>query len=133
MKRLALALMAVLSFSTASFAHEGHDKMPGSVQAPHGGVVKGTDELYIEVINEPGGLKIYPLTHDLEPVAVEKVTLTGTAQVPKKKKETLAFKKEKDHFTAKPNVKGAYRYSLDLAVTYDGKKEKVSFQIEPQS
>ena len=61
MKRFIAVLAAAAIFSQMSFAHEGHDKTPGAVSAPHGGVVKGTDHLYLELVNETGGVKIYSL------------------------------------------------------------------------
>lgn len=133
MKQFALALMMVIGTYQMSFAHEGHDKTPGSVVAPHGGVIKGTNQLYLELVNESGGIKVYPLTHDSAPILLKEVTLQGSATFPKKSKaEPVSFIQAEDHFFAKVNVKGAYRYSLDLVVTYKGKKEKVKFQVEPQ-
>ncbi len=120
-------------WTTQSFAHEGHDKTPGSVQAPHGGVVQGTNTLYLELVNDASGIKLYPLTHDLTPIALKEVTLTATAQPPKKAKAPVKFTPVDDHFEAKVEAKGAYRYTLDVSTTYKGKKEKLTFQVEPQS
>lgn len=129
---LGLTIFACL-FSTSIQAHEGHDKTPGAVSAPHGGVVKGTSQIYLELVNEAGGIKVYPLTHDSSPIALKEVTIKGTATFPKKAKgEPVSFASGDDHFAAKVNAKGAYRYSLDLTVTYKGKQEKITFQVEPQ-
>ena len=133
MKRLLAVLAVTASFSQMSLAHEGHDKTPGAVAAPHGGVVKGTDQLYMELVNETGGVKVYPLTHDSTPIPLKEITLSGSVTFPKKPKaESVKFTQGDDHFTAKVDAKGAYRYSLDLVVTYRGKKEKLKFQVEPQ-
>ncbi len=128
MKSIFLILMVTLGY-----AHEGHDKMPGAVQAPHGGTVKGTSQLYIELVNEASGIKLYPLTHEMAPVAPKEVTIVATVQAPKKKKEAVKFTVADDHYEAKVDAKGAYRYTLELTTTYKGKKEKVVFQVEPQS
>lgn len=137
MKGIFLVLAVTLGFGSfygsGGYAHEGHDKMPGAVQAPHGGTVKGTSQLYIELVNEPSGIKLYPLTHEMTPVALKDVTIAGTAEAPKKKKETVKFTNTDDHFEAKVDAKGAYRYTLELMTTYKGKKEKITFQVEPQN
>ncbi len=137
MKSIFLVLAVTLGFGSfygsGSYAHEGHDKLPGTVQAPHGGTVKGTSQIYIELVNEASGIKLYPLTHEMTPVTLKDVTIAGTAQAPKRKKEPVKFTSADDYFEAKVDAKGAYRYTLELTTTYKGKKEKVTFQIEPQS
>lgn len=130
MKLLAIAF--VLTISSISFAHAGHDKIPGAIQAPHGGAVQGTSQLYLELVNDATGIKLYPLTHDLGPISPNEVTLMATAQAPKKKKEPVKFAATDDHFEGTINTMGSYRYTLELMTTYKGKKEKVSFQVEPQ-
>jgi len=133
MKSIFLIVAVTLGLGSFSYAHEGHDKMPGTLQAPHGGTVKGTSQLYIELVNEASGIKLYPLTHEMTPVVPKEVTIVATAQAPKKKKEPVTFTSADDHFEAKVDAKGAYRYTLELTTTYKGKKEKVTFQVEPQS
>lgn len=138
MKKTVFALlMAVVCVSgmkpKEAKAHAGHDQTPGSVQAPHGGVVQGTRELYLELVNDASGIKLYPLTHDLAPIAPKEITLTGSAQAPKKAKVPVKLSVVEDHFEGKIDMKGAYRYTLELSVGYKGKKEKASFQVEPQN
>ena len=135
-KKMALVLLgAVLSLDGATFsmAHEGHDKTPGSVQAPHGGVVQGTNSIYLELISDAAGIKLFPLTHALVPIALKDVSLSATSQVPKKSKTPVKFTEVGDHYEAKVEAKGAYRYALDVATDYKGKKEKLTFQVEPQN
>jgi len=133
MKQFLLAVMMVMGIHQLGFAHEGHDKTPGSVAAPHGGVIQGTDQLYLELVNESGGIKIYPLTHETIAIPLKEVALQGSASFPKKPKaDPVTFTPSDDHFAARVNAKGAYRYTLDLTVSYKGKKEKVKFQVEPQ-
>lgn len=133
MKQFLLAVMMVIGIQQVGFAHEGHDKTPGAVAAPHGGIIQGTDQLYLELVNESGGIKIYPLTHETAAISLKEVTLQGAATFPKKlKAEPVTFTQSEDHFSAKVNAKGAYRYTLDLTVSYKGKKSKVKFQVEPQ-
>lgn len=136
MKTQVFVVLAGLMLTHPSFAHEGHDTVPGAIQAPHGGTMKGAKEYYIELVNDTSGIKLYPFTHDLKPVPTGDVTITATAQAPKKKKEKVNLTAIEDHFEAKVDAKGAYRYTLELEVAPKGakaKKEKIAFQVEPQS
>lgn len=127
-----LFILATLLASQTGFSHEGHDQTPGAMVAPHGGVTKGTDELYLELVSAGGKIKIYPLTHDAAPIALKQLKLTGAVTLPKKKKsEPVTFSQASDHFEAKVDSKGAHRYALELVVIYKGKKDKVKFQVEP--
>ena len=134
-KILVVLTATVLSaFTFHAFAHEGHDKTPGAIAAPHGGIIQGTDHLYLELVNDASGLKLYPITHDMTAIPVKEIKLTATAMVPKKsKKEIVILTPEDDHFSGKYDAKGAHRYSLNVSLTYKGKKEKVTFQVEPQN
>lgn len=128
------AVTITLAFSqTLSFAHEGHNKTPGAIAAPHGGIVQGTNQLYLELVPSTDGVKIYPMDHDAKPVAVSDIKLEGTAAFPKKAKaDPVKFAPEGDAFVAKVESKGAHRYTLNLNVEYKGKKEKAKFTVEPQ-
>ena len=133
MRKFILLAMMIFGIQQVTYAHEGHDKTPGAVSAPHGGVTQGTNQLYLELVSEAGGVKIYPLTHDLKPIAAKEVTLKASIIFPKQKKvEAIDFTQSNDYFSAKVNAKGAYRYTLDISVLYKGKKETVTFQVEPQ-
>jgi hypothetical protein len=100
-------------------------------------VIRGTKSLYLELVNDASGLKLYPLTHELAPIPLAELTLSATAQVPKKAKVPVKLLTSGDHFEADAaalvSVKGAYRYQLEVNTGYHGKKEKVVFQMEPQN
>lgn len=119
-------------FGNESYAHEGHDKTPGAIEALEGGVVQGTSQLYLELVGGASGIKLFARTHDQAKVLPSELKLLGTAQAPKKKKVPVKFTEVDDHYEAKVDAKGAYRYTLELTTTYKGKKEKVTFQVEPQ-
>lgn len=132
MRKIFFVTIMTLSFQTPTYAHEGHDKTPGAVAAPHGGVTQGTSQLYLELVKESEGVKIYPLTHDLKPISTKDITLQGSVTFPKnKKQEKVTFTNGDDSFATKIAAKGAYRYALEISVTYKGKKEVVTFQVEP--
>ncbi len=132
MKQLIFSAAILIAFGSAH-AHEGHDKTPGALAAPHGGLLKGTDHIYVEVVAGPDEVKAYPLDHDLKPVPVAELKLEGKMSVPRKNKsEALKFSAQGDYFSAKVDSKGAHRYDLYLSVTHGGKTEKLKFSVEPQ-
>lgn len=132
MKQLILFSTMFLALGSAN-AHEGHDKTPGALAAPHGGIIKGTEHIYLELVTESGGVKIYPLDHDTKAIPVADVKLEGKMSVPRKNKaEAVTFAVDGDHFVAKVDAKGAHRYDLDVTVTHGGKPEKLKFSVEPQ-
>jgi hypothetical protein len=133
MKMLISTLAALLMISSSAFAHAGHDKTPGALAAPHGGMVQGTSELYIEILTDQNDVKLYPLDHESKPISVQDIKLSATATMPRKGKvEKVAFTTEGDHFKTTVDAKGAHRYELNIEVDYKGKKEKVKFTVEPQ-
>ncbi len=128
-----LSIFLAFGFSSELLAHEGHDKTPGALAAPHGGVVKGTDHIYLELVTESGGIKIYPLDHATKAVPFTDVKLEGKMSVPRKNKaEIIKFTVDGDHFAAKVDTKGAHRYDLNIKVTHGGKTENLKFSVEPQ-
>lgn len=132
MKQLMISVAMFMAFSITS-AHEGHDKTPGALAAPHGGIVKGTDHIYLEVVSGSGEVKIYPLDHDMKPIVVADVKIDAKMTIPRKNKsEVVKFSSQADYFSAKIDAKGAHRYDLDVSVTHGGKTEKLKFSVEPQ-
>lgn len=129
--RLTFLLASVLIAFSAS-AHEGHDKTPGALAAPHGGIVQGTASLYLEMVTVKNEVKIYPLDHDSKALPMNDLKLEGTMVVPRKgKPEKVSFGQKDDFYVATVDPKGAHRYELNIDVTYKGKKDKVKFNVEP--
>lgn len=127
-----LSLFIVFGVSNSSLAHEGHDKTPGSVSAPHGGQIKGTNQLYLEVVADNEGFKIYPMDHDLKSIALNELNLEANIQFPKKSKtENIKLTLAESFAEAKVESKGAHRYNANIKVTYKNKTDTVSFVIEP--
>lgn len=130
---LGLVLVVVGWMPLVSWSHEGHNKTPGALTAPHGGQIKGTDHLYMELVAESEGVKLYPLDHDLKPVALGDVKIEGSLQLPRNKKaEPLQWTPVENYYTAKVTAKGAHRYNVELKVSYKNKTEKFNFTVEPQ-
>lgn len=128
-----ITLLTSFAIALQLFAHEGHDKTPGSITALHGGKLKGTSQLYIELVSDSNGFKIYTTDHDLKTIAIKEVKIDGTVKLPKQKKvDKVIFNKSESFFEAIVDSKGSHRYTVDLKVYYKGKTESVSFNVEPQ-
>ena len=131
MRMLALISGLLISMGTAS-AHEGHDKTPGAMAAPHGGMLKSAGHVSLEIVPSKEGFKLYPLDHDMKPIALTDVKVDAVAKFPRKKKlEPVALTSEADFFEGKVASGGAYRYTVEVKATHGGKTEKFSFNVEP--
>ncbi len=140
MKQLILSAALFLAIGTAH-AHEGHDNVPGaqtSKMSPPG-QVKTTSRMFIEVREEKGTVKLLAFEHDKKDLKLSELNppadlkIVGSVKFPKKSKaEEVKFLPSGNLFEAKIDAKNSYRYTLDLILTFSGKSEKVSFNIEPQ-
>ncbi len=136
MKKTFLFLFKTLALSfaligSAAFAHEGHS-VPGNKPAPHGGMMKSTGELFIELVTENSTLKIYPMDHDSKPLPLKGLKISGQAKLPRQAKtESVKFEEKADHWLANFDAKGAHRFELNLQIDHQGRQEKVKFNVEP--
>lgn len=132
MKAFLFFLVMAINSLTVS-AHEGHDKSPGAVAAPQGGLIQSSGELYIEVVQKSGAVDIFAYTHDLKAISPKELKVSGQVVLPRKTKgETVKFEFLADRLTAKIDSKGSHRFELSLTVVHRNKTEKVKFNIEPQ-
>lgn len=128
-----ITTLATLFIAMSAFAHEGHDKTPGALTAPHGGQLKGTSQLYVELVSDTTGFKLYTVDHDLKTIPIKNVKFEGSTKLPKQKQsEKLVLNSSESFLEAKVDAKGSHRYTVDLKVTYKGKTEGLSFNVEPQ-
>ncbi len=131
--KLLIAALTAFALSLTAYSHEGHDKTPGMLTAPHGGQLKGTSQLYVELVSDSGGFKLYTVDHDLKALPIQEVKIEGTAKLPKQKQsQKLVLTLSESFMEAKVDAKGSHRYIVELKVTYKGKTESVSFNVEPQ-
>lgn len=131
--KLLMTTLATLTIGLSTFAHEGHDKTPGALTAPHGGQIKGTSQLYLELVSSPSGFKIYTVDHDFKAIPAKDVKIVGSVKRPKQKQaDKLVLNASENFLESKVDAKGTHRYTVDLKVTYQGKTEAVSFNVEPQ-
>ena len=132
MKSIIITIVTVV-YCLTTFAHEGHDKTPGTLAAPHGGQIKGTTQLYVELVSDSAGIKLYTFDHDLKTIPIKDVKIEGATKLPKQKKSIkIELNTSESYLESKIDSKGSHRYILDLKVTYKGKTETVSFNVEPQ-
>jgi len=128
-----ITALATLLIGLSALAHEGHDKTPGTITAPHGGQLKGTSQLYVELVSDSTGFKLYTVDHDLKTIPIKDVKIEGSMKLPKQKQsEKLALNSSESFLETKVDAKGSHRYTVDLKVIYKGKTEGVSFNVEPQ-
>lgn len=109
------------------FAHEGHDKVPGANQGLYGGVVAGNSRYFLELVNESGNIKIFPMTHEKKTVDPKSLKIKIKAINPQKKPLPASVVEGKDHFVVKVVAQGSYRYTI--IVDIDG--GPITFQVEP--
>ncbi len=141
-KILNLLLAALVAAPLFSQAHEGAHG-PEQKMAPQGGKLEETSNLFLELLKNEEGVKVFAYTH-ASMAAEKKPLLASEVKVIEKKttlvdrnKKPVSFKLEPqgDHF--KLDIKGlkpSNRYELNLVVSYQGKEEKpVKWQIEPGS
>jgi hypothetical protein len=129
-----IILAASLIVTPFALAHEGHDE-PVSVQAPKGGVIKGIEDAYIEVVVKGKDVKIYFYDKDLKPQDVSTFKVSAVAELPRgKKAEPVTLKAQGTSFEASFDAKGAHRYSLVLTVVdaKHGHDDKLTFTVEPK-
>lgn len=117
-----------------AFAHEGHDE-PATVQAPKGGVIKGIEDAYIEVVVKGKDVKIYFYDKNLKPQEVSAFKVSATAELPRSKKaEPVTLNAQGNFFEAVFDAKSAHRYTLVLKVVdpKHGHDDKLTYTIEPK-
>lgn len=123
-------ILAMLITSSFLSAHEGHNQTPGSLKSLHGGLVHGGKILNLETIISGNVVTLYPISHEGSDVAVNKVTIKGTAKPKKGKPYPIAFTGNKNNFTTTVDLKGANRLPIEVLVTMDGKSDSFKIQVE---
>lgn len=127
-----LILAGSLLFFNSAWAHEGHDHgTPGSIAAPHGGKLKKTKTLNLELVSSKEGVQVYAFDKEMKIVSPSELQIKGSVKYPKNPKaEQVTFTSENDYFKASVDAKGMHRYSLELNVTRGSVSENVNFNVE---
>jgi hypothetical protein len=125
-------VIALLALGSSAFAHEGAHG-PEQKVAPHGGVMRDSASLMLELVKDGNTVKIYPLTHDGKPIDAKAI------EIDSKKTSLTDAKKKVVPYTLVPEgnallvkfEKGAsHRYAFNLVTNFEGKENKASWQIE---
>ena len=120
----------VLALATTSYAHEGHDKTPGSLKSLHGGAVQSGHQLNLEVLINGSEITLYPISHEGRDVAAQDVKIEATAKPKKGKPYAVKFESTKNGFTSKVELQGANRLPVTVNVTNEGKTDHFLVQVE---
>ncbi len=116
------------------YAHEGHDKVPGSVRAVKGGVVESGKSIALELSKEADAVKLYPLSHDSKLLSLKDVSVKSAKAKTRKmaKAEDVKLEPAGDAYIVKFDPKGADRFELQVELTYQSKTDAFKFQVEPK-
>ncbi|MCC2677829.1 MAG: hypothetical protein K0R29_405 [Pseudobdellovibrio sp.] len=136
MKKNILLMASVLLLGFAVQSHEGHDHNgPAGVQAPKGGIIKGNEDTYVEVVSRGKDLKVYLYDKDLKPVDPKSYNVSAKVQLPKvKKAEDLALTLKDNVLEATYDAKKAHRYTLHLSLKSPKEEhaDTLKYTIEPK-
>jgi len=78
-------------------------------------------------------VNIYFFSPDMKPMATGDLKVSATMQLPKKKgKDKVSFKPVDNHFLGAVKASRTHRYQLDVEIFFKGKRELLTYQIEPQ-
>lgn len=116
-------------FSTHLFAHEGHADV--SAKSQHGGVIKKTENYYVEVLQDEKSWSVFVMDHFYKITSPSKMTISGELEV-KNLKKGISLKQSEDHYTFTDGLKNEKHFKLNLKLNNQNKTEQVSFNLEPQ-
>jgi hypothetical protein len=128
MKKTLLALILILP--TLGFAHEGHDKTPGSFKSLHGGIVQGGHELNLEVIISGREITLFPTSHEGLDIPAKDVKISAMAKPKKGAAAPIKLVSGKVGFSSTVDLKGANRLPVEVTVTTNGKTDHFTIQVE---
>ncbi len=128
MKNTFTALFLLISLNT--FAHEGHNKTPGSFKTLYGGTISVGKEINLEVINNGLEFTVYPLTHESQDVPSNELKIEAKAKPKKRKAYPISLTALKKGFSAKVDLKGDNRLPIEITTNYKNKKDVFEIQIE---
>lgn len=120
----------VFSMGSTSYGHEGHDQVPGALNANHGGIVKKGKVINLEYVVNGNEVSLFPASHEGKDLPAANVKMSATSKIPKGKAEPLKVEALDNVFKANVEFKGAYRSEISVTAEVDGKKDTFKFQVE---
>ncbi|OYZ23545.1 MAG: hypothetical protein B7Y39_04355 [Bdellovibrio sp. 28-41-41] len=128
LKKIILSI-AILG-SIATFAHEGHDKVPGAIKANHGGTVMPGKEINLEYVVSGADVMLFPASHEGSDLSASEVKLNVKSKLPNGKPKLIKLESKEGAFIAKVDFKNAYRIEMTVDTEVKGKKSSFKFQVE---
>jgi hypothetical protein len=125
-----LITLSLFALTTVTFAHEGHDQVPGATKSLHGGTVQSGKQLNLEVIVTSNTLTLYPTGHDGKDIAAKDVKIEVIANPKKGKAFPVKLEQSKGAYTAIVDLQGANRLPITVNVTNQGKTDHFIVQVE---
>lgn len=135
MKKVFLALTitaAATGLTSVIHAHEGAHG-PEQKVAPHGGTLRDSATLMLELVKEGSGAKIYALEHDgkaLDPKLLSLDTKKTSLVDAKKKAVKFTLEPSEGALLLKFEAGSSHRYSFHLVAKFEGKENSANWQIE---
>lgn len=100
--------------------------------AQHGGIIKKTDNAFLEIVHEKEHTNIYITGHDHKNINDKILSLSAIAQVNGKKYPMrLSFKN--DHYSASPANSYLHKennFVLMLTISFSGKVDRANFNLK---
>ena len=119
---------ALLFFSFISNAQEKANELV----AKHGGIVKKTNNAFLEVVQNNERTSIYITGHDHKNITDKKLSLKAIANV-NGKEFPLNLSFENDHYSASPANSYLHKeknYVLMLTISFSGSLDKANFNLK---
>jgi hypothetical protein len=131
MKKYLFALYSIAFMSNQLIAL---DELP-EYKALHGGIVKKTNNAFLEVVDQNERTSIYITGHDHKNITDKKLSLSAIAQVDGKQ-YPVQLNFENDHYSAGPANSYLHKeknYVLMLTISFSGTINKVNFNLKRNS
>ncbi|MDD4973313.1 MAG: hypothetical protein PHY93_03135 [Bacteriovorax sp.] len=101
-------------------------------KALHGGIVKKTNNAFLEVVNDQERTSIYITGHDHKNITDKKLSLSAIAQV-NGKQYPVQLNFENDHYSASPANSYLHKeknYVLMLTISFSGTVDRANFNLK---
>ena len=107
------------------------DELP-EFTAKHGGIVRKTNNAFLEVVQDKEQTSIYITGHDHKNITDKKLTLSAIAQVDGKE-YPVKLSLENDHYSASPAnsyLRKEKNFVLMLTISFSGTIDRASFSLK---
>lgn len=136
MKNLTITFLTLGSlFATPVAAKSGkgheHHHVDAVEVPPHGGTLRDAKPFKAEAVISGDTIKIYIYDEKMKPIKLEKDTMDGEVEMPKKKPFAIKFKKAGDYYEGKASgISKAHRYDLVVEIKANGKTVIADFGVD---